>query len=138
MSISFLSRDSDALYPEGFQTFVEVRRLQKNLCGLFRPGHFVGVATVVLKLFNIVLPNVAVFGEKDYQQLAVVRQMVSDLHLDIEVEGTPYCQGAGRPRDEFTKQLPSPPGEGFRSIDPSGPAAGGGSCLNMARERLRS
>ncbi len=79
--------DGEALYPEGFQTFVEVRRLQKNLCGLSRPGHFVGVATVVLKLFNIVRPDVAIFGEKDYQQLAVIRRMVSDLHLDIEVEG---------------------------------------------------
>jgi pantoate--beta-alanine ligase len=84
--------DQEAFYPEGFQTFVEVRRLQKNLCGLFRPGHFVGVATVVLKLFNIVLPNVAVFGEKDYQQLAVVRQMVSDLHLDVEVVGHPIVR----------------------------------------------
>ena len=84
--------DQEAFYPEGFQTFVEVRRLQRNLCGLFRPGHFVGVATVVLKLFNIVRPNVAVFGEKDYQQLAVIRQMVSDLHLDVEVEGHPIIR----------------------------------------------
>ncbi|MFQ5585566.1 MAG: pantoate--beta-alanine ligase [Thermodesulfobacteriota bacterium] len=84
--------DRESLYPDGFQTFVEVRRLQRNLCGLFRPGHFIGVATVVLKLFNIVRPHVAVFGEKDYQQLAVIRQMVADLNLDIEIEGHPIVR----------------------------------------------
>ena len=84
--------DGEALYPEGFQTFIEVRRLQKHLCGLSRPGHFVGVATVVLKLFNIVGPHTAVFGEKDYQQLAVIRRMVSDLHLDVEVVGHPIVR----------------------------------------------
>ncbi|MFQ5330351.1 MAG: pantoate--beta-alanine ligase [Thermodesulfobacteriota bacterium] len=86
--------EGEALYPEGFQTFVEVSRLQKHLCGLSRPGHFVGVATVVLKLFNIVGPHTAVFGEKDYQQLAVIRRMVSDLHLDIAVVSHPIVREA--------------------------------------------
>ena len=82
----------DELFPGEYQTFVEVRSLQRNLCGLFRPTHFTGVATIVLKLFNIVRPHCAVFGEKDYQQLAVIRRMVEDLHLPVEVEGCPIVR----------------------------------------------
>jgi len=78
-----------AVYPPGFQTYVEVQELQKPLCGAFRPGHFRGVATVVLKLFNSVKPHVAVFGQKDYQQLKVIQRMVRDLDLDIEIVGLP-------------------------------------------------
>ncbi len=77
------------MYPEGFQTYVEVTKLQRHLCGPFRPGHFRGVATVVLKLFNIVKPHVAVFGEKDYQQLRIIETMVRDLNLDIRIEPHP-------------------------------------------------
>ncbi len=88
VDIVFAPTESD-LYPEGFQTTVEVKELSKGLCGDFRPGHFKGVATVVLKLFNIVRPHVAVFGEKDYQQLCVIRRMVKDLNLDIEIVGHP-------------------------------------------------
>lgn len=77
------------MYPPGFQTFVEVTELQKPLCGQYRPGHFRGVATVVLKLFNIVKPHVAIFGLKDYQQYLVIRRMVQDLNLDLEVVGMP-------------------------------------------------
>jgi pantoate--beta-alanine ligase len=80
---------AEAVYPPGFQTTVDVRDVSKGLCGDRRPGHFAGVATVVLKLFSIVRPHVAVFGEKDYQQLCVVRRMVADLHLPIEVHGLP-------------------------------------------------
>jgi len=77
------------MYPSNFQTHVEVSELQKYLCGKFRPGHFRGVATVVLKLFNIVKPHVAVFGLKDYQQYLIIKQMVEDLNLDVEVVGIP-------------------------------------------------
>jgi pantoate--beta-alanine ligase len=86
--VAFVPSAAD-IYPPGFQTFVEVRELQKGLCGDRRPGHFVGVATVVAKLFAIVRPHVAVFGEKDYQQLAVIRRMVSDLHFGIDIVGLP-------------------------------------------------
>ena len=77
------------MYPPGFQTFVEVRELQKGLCGDKRPGHFVGVATVVAKFFHIVRPEVAIFGEKDFQQLAVIRRMTADMNLGIEIVGLP-------------------------------------------------
>jgi pantoate--beta-alanine ligase len=81
--------DPAAVYPPGFQTYVQVRELEQPLCGPFRPGHFVGVATVVCKLFNVVRPDSALFGEKDYQQLAIVRRMVADLDMGIEIVGVP-------------------------------------------------
>jgi pantoate--beta-alanine ligase len=77
------------VYPPGYQTFVEVRELERGMCGDFRPGHFVGVATVVCKLFNVVRPHLALFGEKDYQQVAVIRRMVRDLDMGIEIVGMP-------------------------------------------------
>ncbi len=80
---------AEEMYPEGFQTYVTVERVTKNLCGAFRPGHFKGVTTVVAKLFNIVKPHIAIFGEKDYQQLVTVRRMVKDLNMDVEVVGVP-------------------------------------------------
>jgi pantoate--beta-alanine ligase len=79
--------DAAAVYPPGFQTTVEVGELARGLCGPFRPGHFAGVATVVCKLFNVVQPDAALFGEKDYQQLAIVRRMVADLDMGIEIVG---------------------------------------------------
>ncbi|OGQ55168.1 MAG: pantoate--beta-alanine ligase [Deltaproteobacteria bacterium RIFCSPLOWO2_02_FULL_53_8] len=79
--------DLTQIYPKGFQTYVMVEELSKGLCADARPGHFRGVATIVLKLFNIVAPQKAVFGLKDYQQYLVVRRMVEDLNLDIEVLG---------------------------------------------------
>ena len=83
-----------AMYPPGAQTFVEVRELQKPMCGERRPGHFAGVATVVSKLFHVTLPHVAVFGEKDYQQLAIIRRMVRDLDFGIEIVGVPIVREA--------------------------------------------
>ena len=79
----------DEIYPPGFQTRVEVTEVTKGLCGTYRPDFFPGVTTVVLKLFNLTLPHMAVFGEKDYQQLVTIKRMVRDLHLGVEVVGRP-------------------------------------------------
>ncbi len=75
------------MYPEKQTIFVEPPPIANELCGEFRPGHFRGVATVVLKLFNLVQPQVAIFGKKDYQQLAIIRQMVIQFNLPIEIVG---------------------------------------------------
>jgi len=81
--------DARSMYAPGFQTRVEVEQLTAPLCGARRPGHFRGVTTVVAKLFHIVRPHVAVFGEKDYQQLVIIRRMVEDLAFGIEIVGMP-------------------------------------------------
>ncbi|HEY3278403.1 MAG TPA: pantoate--beta-alanine ligase [Syntrophorhabdaceae bacterium] len=73
------------VYPEGYSTFVEVKGLEDYLCGKTRSGHFLGVATVVAKLFNMVKPHFAVFGQKDYQQLKVIEKMVRDLNMDLTI-----------------------------------------------------
>lgn len=80
------------MYPAGYQTEVRVKELSKPLCGKSRPGHFEGVATVVLKLFNIVSPDRAYFGMKDYQQLRVIQQMVRDLNLPTEIVPCPIVR----------------------------------------------
>ncbi|MCG9479105.1 MAG: pantoate--beta-alanine ligase [Actinomycetia bacterium] len=73
------------MYGPGFKTMVSVKDLDQAMCGKYRPGHFNGVCTVVLKLFNIIKPHRAYFGQKDYQQLIIIKRMVSDLNLDIEI-----------------------------------------------------
>lgn len=82
------------MYPQAFQTYVEVHDLQKGLCGASRPGHFRGVATVVLKLFNIVQPDTAYFGQKDAQQARLLMQMTADLDVPVEIKLCPIVREA--------------------------------------------
>lgn len=82
------------MYPEGFSTTISAGKMGDILCGKFRPGHFDGVATVVIKLLLRVLPHVAVFGEKDYQQLAIIRRVVRDLDMPIEIVSGPTLREA--------------------------------------------
>lgn len=84
--------EAGAMYPTGYQTYVNVTGLTQGLCGASRPGHFQGVATVVLKLLLQVAPRVAVFGEKDYQQLQVVKRMVADLNVPAGIVGRPIVR----------------------------------------------
>lgn len=86
------SPTAEDMYPEGFQTYLDVERLSNHLCGLSRPGHFRGVATVVIKLFNIIKPDTALFGEKDFQQLLVIKRMVQDLNMGIDVVCMPIIR----------------------------------------------
>lgn len=87
----------EVMYPEGMSNVTKVippASLTDSLCGAYRPGHFTGVATVVLKLFNVLRPTLAIFGEKDAQQLAVIRKMVKDLHVPVEIVGHPIIREA--------------------------------------------
>lgn len=81
--------DSSSMYPDGFLTHVEVREISEKLCGAFRPGHFRGVATVVTKLLHIVKPTRSYFGQKDFQQTVVIRKLVKDLDMDIDIVTCP-------------------------------------------------
>lgn len=84
----------EEMYPHGYQTYVTVEDITAGMEGEFRPTHFRGVATVVAKLFNATLPDLAVFGEKDYQQLKVIQRMVEDLNMGIEIKGMPTIREA--------------------------------------------
>ena len=92
-SVLFLPEVAE-IYPTGFQTHVEPGRLAEPLCGRFRPGHFRGVATVVAKLFNMVEPDLAFFGQKDFQQTVVIRRMARDLNLPVDVVVVPTIREA--------------------------------------------
>ena len=83
-----------ALYPKGYNTFVEVEGITESLCGCSRPGHFRGVTTVVNKLFNLVEPHVAYFGQKDAQQVVVIKRMVEDLNMNLEIVTVPIVREA--------------------------------------------
>jgi pantoate--beta-alanine ligase len=83
---------AEDIYPPDNQTYVEVKELSNVLCGAQRPGHFQGVATVVTKLLNVVHPDLAIFGEKDYQQLQIIRRLVRDLLMDIEIVSHPIVR----------------------------------------------
>lgn len=83
---------ADAMFDEQFQTRVTLSEVSRGLCGAARPGHFDGVATIVSKLFNLTSPHAAVFGEKDLQQLALIRRMVKDLNFPVEIVGHPIVR----------------------------------------------
>lgn len=93
VDVLFAPEASD-MYPLNHQTIVRVEKVTQNLCGRSRPIHFQGVTTVVMMLFEIVMPHVAIFGEKDYQQLVTIQQMVRDLHMSVEVVGMPTVREA--------------------------------------------
>lgn len=124
--------DDSIMYPVGtsLQTFVEVPRLSDVLCGASRPGHFRGVATVVSKLFHLVQPDVAVFGEKDFQQLMVIRQMVRDLFFPITIIGAP----TKRARDGLALSSRN----GYLSADERACAPAIYTTLNWLGQELRS
>jgi pantoate--beta-alanine ligase len=84
--------DVATMYPEGFATSIVVNGLSSELCGAFRPNHFQGVATVVAKLLLQVMPDIALFGEKDYQQLCIIKRMVKDLSIPCAISGVPTCR----------------------------------------------
>lgn len=93
VDVLFLPQRNE-IYPEGYKTYVNVEEITERLCGKSRPALFRGVTTVVIKLFNIVQPHTAFFGEKDWQQLNVIRTMVRDLDMDVIVEGLPTAREA--------------------------------------------
>jgi pantoate--beta-alanine ligase len=82
----------EVMYPEGHQTYVTVEELSRLLCGVSRPTHFSGVTTVCAKLFNVVRPHIVLFGEKDYQQLVIIKRMVRDLNMPLDVVGMPIVR----------------------------------------------
>jgi pantoate--beta-alanine ligase len=91
VDVIFYPEDKE-MYPELYQTYVDVENVTQNLCGSSRPGHFRGVTTVCAKLFNIVKPHYAIFGRKDFQQLIAIKRMVLDLNMDLEIVGMPIVR----------------------------------------------
>ncbi len=91
VDVIFYPEDKE-MYPEHYQTYVNVDNVTQNLCGMSRPGHFRGVTTVCAKLFNIVKPHSAIFGKKDFQQLVAIKRMVLDLNMDLDIIGMPIVR----------------------------------------------
>jgi len=91
VDLIFIPGDGE-MYPEGYKTYVEVKDLQDRLCGGSRPGFFKGVCTIVLKLFNIVTPDISFFGQKDAQQVVILKKMACDLNLDVKIEALPIIR----------------------------------------------
>jgi len=137
--------DAGTMYPNGLETPIRASALGDDLDGAARPGHFDGVATIVARLFDQVRPDIAVFGEKDYQQLCVIRRMVHDLKLPIEIVGVPTqrdadglalsSRNANLSEEErlAARALPRALGEAARAIGEGGDVA---EALERARDRL--
>lgn len=118
------------IYPKGFQTYVDTEDITRVLCGESRPGHFRGVTTVVLKLFNIVKPDVAVLGEKDYQQLKVIEQMVRDLNVDVKIVSSPIVREEdGIAMSSRNRRLSAEERQAARSIN---------EALNRAKDAVKN
>lgn len=137
--------DAAIMYPDGFAATVRAGAVGNDLDGASRPGHFDGVATVVTRLFDQVRPDLALFGEKDYQQLAVIRQLVRDLNLPTEIVGVPTQRDAdglalssrnaylGEEERQAARILPRALGEAAQAIEGGAPVA---EALERARARL--
>ncbi|WP_133016184.1 pantoate--beta-alanine ligase [Clostridium cuniculi] len=122
--------ENEEMYFEDFSTFVDMNGLTAGLCGKSRPTHFRGVCTVVTKLFNIVAPDRAYFGEKDAQQLAIIKRMVRDLNIDIEIIGCPIV----REKDGLAKSSRNT----YLSVEERNAATILNKALTLAKEKIQS